>query len=117
MKRLEALENFKQGYTRVLVSTDVMGRGLDITSITHVVIYEMPGSVEDYVHRIGRPSRSEGATGHALTFFEYWRGAPLLAKELCALLAQAGQRVPAELVQLAEDVAAGKYDEEEAWDR
>ena len=54
----------------------------------------MPGSVEDYVHRIGRTSRGEGATGHALTFFEYWRGAPLLAKELCALLAQAGQRVP-----------------------
>lgn len=50
--RLQVLERFKNGDTRLLVTTDVMGRGLDIPTITHVVVYDM-GDIEDYVHRIG----------------------------------------------------------------
>ena len=66
-ERNEALEAFKSGRVRVLVATDVASRGLDIQGISHVVNYDMPGTAEEYVHRIGRTGRA-GATGHAVSF-------------------------------------------------
>merc|ERR1712232_733667 len=51
--RLQVLDKFKSWNVRLLVTTDVMGRGLDIPTISHIVIYDM-GDVDDYVHRIGR---------------------------------------------------------------
>merc|ERR1712025_555985 len=68
--RLQVMGRFKNHKTRLLVATDVMGRGLDIPTITHVVLYDMP-DIEDYVHRIGRTARGPHGQGHALTFFEY----------------------------------------------
>ncbi|MGP0566667.1 MULTISPECIES: DEAD/DEAH box helicase [unclassified Nitrospina] len=65
--RLQALEKFRSGKTRVLVATDIVARGLDVDGITHVINYELPKEAESYVHRIGRTARA-GATGIALSF-------------------------------------------------
>ncbi|MFM1891345.1 MAG: ATP-dependent helicase RhlB, partial [Pseudomonadota bacterium] len=55
------------GALRVLVATDIAQRGLDISGITHVINYDVPQQVEDYVHRIGRTARA-GASGDAISF-------------------------------------------------
>ncbi len=66
-KRRDALANFKSGDLRVLVSTDLLSRGIDITFLPHVVNYELPRSPKDFVHRIGRTGRAENP-GDAITF-------------------------------------------------
>jgi len=66
-QRDQALEDFRSGRLRVLVATDIAQRGLDISGITHVINYDVPAQVEDYVHRIGRTGRA-AQTGDAYTF-------------------------------------------------
>ena len=61
-KRVKTLEGFKSGELKVLVATDVAGRGIHVDNITHVVNYNLPEDPEDYVHRIGRTGRA-GADG------------------------------------------------------
>ena len=56
--RTRTLHAFKNGEIRILVATDVAARGLDISNLPYVVNYDMPGSPEDYVHRIGRTGRA-----------------------------------------------------------
>ncbi|WP_268935090.1 ATP-dependent RNA helicase RhlB [Spartinivicinus ruber] len=65
-KRLRTLEDFREGRIRVLVATDVAGRGIHIDGISHVINYNLPEDLEDYVHRIGRTGRA-GATGVAIS--------------------------------------------------
>ncbi|MEJ6638682.1 MAG: helicase-related protein, partial [Crocinitomicaceae bacterium] len=64
--RKMALQDFKAGKLRVLVTTDLLARGIDIEFLPHVINYELPRSPKDYVHRIGRTGRAE-ATGKAIT--------------------------------------------------
>ncbi|CAK9115008.1 unnamed protein product [Durusdinium trenchii] len=99
--RLATLEEFRNGDTKLLVTTDVMGRGLDIPGISHVVIYDM-GDIEDYVHRIGRTARGPYGRGHALTFYEHNRKLPDLPRKLMDVLEQSGQEVPPELAAMVE---------------
>lgn len=66
-KRVRTLEHFKTGQTRVLVATDVAGRGIHVDGISHVVNYTLPETPDDYVHRIGRTGRA-GATGVSISF-------------------------------------------------
>ncbi|MFU8819313.1 MAG: ATP-dependent RNA helicase RhlB [Desulfurivibrio sp.] len=66
-QRMKTLENFKEGKIRVLVATDVAGRGLHIEGISHVVNFNLPEDAEDYVHRIGRTGRA-GASGISVSF-------------------------------------------------
>lgn len=66
-QRREALEGFKLGRHRVLVATDIAARGIDVSNIELVVNYDLPGTAEDYVHRIGRTGRA-GLAGHAISF-------------------------------------------------
>lgn len=66
-KRTAALTRFKSGKTRHIVATDVAGRGLHVEGITHVINYDLPDIVEDYVHRIGRTGRA-GAEGISISF-------------------------------------------------
>jgi ATP-dependent RNA helicase RhlB len=66
-KRVKTLEDFKSGRFKVLVATDVAGRGLHIEDVTHVVNYSLPEEADDYVHRIGRTGRA-GAVGTSISF-------------------------------------------------
>ncbi len=66
-QRNQALQNFKMGRYRILCATDVAARGIDVPSIEHVINYDLPMMVEDYVHRIGRTGRN-GASGEAVSF-------------------------------------------------
>jgi len=56
-ERLKALSGFREGHHRILVATDVAARGIDVPAIRHVVNYDIPETVEDYVHRAGRTAR------------------------------------------------------------
>ena len=66
-KRIRRLEAFKTGNIRVLVATDVAGRGIHIEGMDHVINFMLPHDPEDYVHRIGRTGRA-GATGTSVSF-------------------------------------------------
>ena len=60
------MERFKEGSIKILVATDVASRGIHVEDISHVINYDLPQDVENYVHRIGRTARA-GKTGRALT--------------------------------------------------
>lgn len=66
-QRQRALSAFKSGNVRVLCATDVAARGIHVDGVTHVINYDLPGTFEDYVHRIGRTGRGIHS-GEALTF-------------------------------------------------
>src|SRR5690606_38480507 len=57
--RIRSIENFNAGKTRILVTTDVMARGLDLDQISHVINFDTPVFPENYMHRIGRTGRAE----------------------------------------------------------
>ena len=97
-RRDQALKDFKSGKSPVLVATDVAGRGLDITGLEHVVNWDMPGSVEQYTHRVGRAGRS-GRKGAALSFFT--RNMAPIAPDLVRLLRRGGHFVDPNLEVLA----------------
>jgi ATP-dependent RNA helicase RhlB len=65
-KRLKTLNRFKNGTLSILIATDVASRGLHIDNVTHVINYDLPQDMEDYVHRIGRTARA-GAGGKAVS--------------------------------------------------
>lgn len=67
-EREAALRDFRNGSTNILVATDVASRGLDVTGVAHVVNLDLPKTMEDYVHRIGRTGRA-GSTGQATSFY------------------------------------------------
>jgi len=66
-KRLKVLDAFRDGEVKVVVATDVAGRGIDIKGLEYVVNFDFPYEAEDYVHRIGRTGRA-GSTGVAISF-------------------------------------------------
>ncbi len=66
-KRLKVLDLFREGAVKVVVATDVAGRGIDIKGLEYVINFDFPYEAEDYVHRIGRTGRA-GSTGIAISF-------------------------------------------------
>lgn len=66
-QRQNALAGFKSGRYRVLVATDIVARGIDVDSVSHVINFDIPSNPEDYVHRIGRTARAN-ADGTAISF-------------------------------------------------
>lgn len=66
-QRQRSLSRFKSGQVKVLVATDVAARGIHVDNVSHVINYDLPGTFEDYVHRIGRTGRGK-SRGIALTF-------------------------------------------------
>lgn len=66
-QRARALAGFKDGYYRVMIATDIAARGIDVEGITHVVNYDMPDTLDSYIHRTGRAGRAS-RTGDALSF-------------------------------------------------
>ena len=97
-ERRAALQSFKSGKVPVLVATDVAARGLDIAALPHVVCYDFPPTLEQYVHRVGRTGRAARA-GHALSFFP--RTLAPLAPDLVRLLKAHNQRVDPYLQQVS----------------
>lgn len=65
--RLQAIQGFQEGNHRILISTDVLARGIHIEGISHVINFDIPKDAENYIHRIGRTGRAENE-GNALTF-------------------------------------------------
>ena len=66
-KRLSLLERFRKGDTKLIIATDVAGRGIHVDNVTHVINYDLPTDPEDYVHRIGRTGRA-GSKGKSISF-------------------------------------------------
>jgi ATP-dependent RNA helicase RhlE len=64
--RLNAINAFKSGIVRVLITTDISSRGIDVESVSHVINFDLPQNHEDYVHRIGRTARANN-TGTAIS--------------------------------------------------
>ncbi|XP_076763300.1 putative ATP-dependent RNA helicase DDX43 [Xylocopa sonorina] len=97
--REQALEDLKTGEVQILLATDVASRGIDIEDVTHVLNYDFPRDIEEYVHRVGRTGRA-GRTGESITFMTRrdWSH----AKELIHLLEEAQQEIPEELYQMAD---------------
>ncbi|KAJ1340057.1 hypothetical protein BSLG_005381 [Batrachochytrium salamandrivorans] len=87
-----AIRSFKECKADVLVATDIASKGLDFAMIQHVINFDMPKEIEDYVHRIGRTGRS-GKTGVATTFINRNSSEQILL-DLKYLLREAKQRVP-----------------------
>jgi len=99
-ERERALEMFRKGQTPVMVATAVAARGLDIPNVTHVINYDLPSDIDDYVHRIGRTGRA-GNTGISTAFFN--RGNRNITRDLLELLKEANQEVPSFLEAVARE--------------
>ncbi|KAI9818099.1 MAG: DEAD-box ATP-dependent RNA helicase [Pycnora praestabilis] len=99
-ERERALEMFRNGRCPILVATAVAARGLDIPNVTHVVNYDLPTDIDDYVHRIGRTGRA-GNTGISTAFFN--RGNRGVVRDLIDLLKEAHQEVPPFLENIARE--------------
>uniref|UniRef100_A0A7N4PF35 RNA helicase n=1 Tax=Sarcophilus harrisii TaxID=9305 RepID=A0A7N4PF35_SARHA len=96
--REEALHQFRSGKSPILVATAVAARGLDISNVKHVINFDLPSDIEEYVHRIGRTGRV-GNLGLATSFFND-RNANI-TKDLLDLLVEAKQEVPSWLENMA----------------
>ncbi|KAI0331655.1 ATP-dependent RNA helicase ded-1 [Cubamyces sp. BRFM 1775] len=103
-EREMALQTFKTGRTPILVATAVAARGLDIPNVTHVINYDLPSDIDDYVHRIGRTGRA-GNVGIATAFFN--RGNRNIVRDLLELLREANQDVPNWLETVAHESSFG----------
>lgn len=97
-ERSRAVEAFRRGEKDVLVATDVASKGLDFANIQHVINYDMPEDIENYVHRIGRTGRA-GGEGVATTLLGRAVDESVL-RDLAHLLTEAGQKVPSFLLDM-----------------
>ncbi len=79
--RERVMKKFRAGETRLLIATDVVGRGIDVSSVSHIINFDVPSLAEDYVHRVGRTGRM-GREGVAYTFVSRDQGADLTSIEL-----------------------------------
>ncbi|GAB0203497.1 probable ATP-dependent RNA helicase DDX4 [Grus japonensis] len=98
-EREVALQDFRSGKCPVLVATSVAARGLDIENVQHVINFDLPSTIEEYVHRIGRTGRC-GNTGKAVCFFDNSTDSHL-AQSLVKVLSDAQQEVPVWLEEIA----------------
>uniref|UniRef100_A0A8C7L9L9 RNA helicase n=1 Tax=Oncorhynchus kisutch TaxID=8019 RepID=A0A8C7L9L9_ONCKI len=98
-EREQALGDFRSGRCPVLVATSVAARGLDIKDVQHIVNFDLPNNIDEYVHRIGRTGRC-GNTGRAVCFFDPEADSNL-ARSLVKVLSGAQQEVPKWLEEAA----------------
>lgn len=104
-QRDKALRLFKDKFCDIMVATDVAARGLDINDITHVINYDLPTSIEDYIHRIGRTARHE-KTGQSISLFTADDSG--MARNLIKVLEETNQVVPDELKEFATSSSSSK---------
>jgi len=117
-QREEALADFASGKYPILVATSVAGRGLDIPLVQHVINYDMPHEVDEYVHRIGRTGRV-GNLGKATSLFNPDVDGKMSA-QLVKILTDANKEVPAFVASAAEenpadDVGGDAGGDDEDW--
>ncbi|NP_001290265.1 putative ATP-dependent RNA helicase DDX4 isoform X2 [Larimichthys crocea] len=98
-QREQALADFRSGKCPVLVATSVAARGLDIPDVQHVVNFDLPNNIDEYVHRIGRTGRC-GNIGRAVSFYDPDADGQL-ARSLVTILSKAQQEVPSWLEESA----------------
>ncbi|KAI9218350.1 P-loop containing nucleoside triphosphate hydrolase protein [Blastocladiella britannica] len=98
-ERERALVSFRTARTPIMVATAVAARGLDIPNVTHVINYDLPNDIDDYVHRIGRTGRA-GNEGVATAFFSPEKNNNIV-RELLTILRDANQEVPDFLERMA----------------
>ncbi|KAE8636300.1 hypothetical protein XENTR_v10002930 [Xenopus tropicalis] len=98
-QREEAIRDFRSGKCPVIVCTAVAARGLDIENVQHVINYDVPKEIDEYVHRIGRTGRC-GNVGKATSFFNVNED-HVVARPLVKILTDAHQEVPAWLEEIA----------------
>ncbi|KAI3389075.1 hypothetical protein SNEBB_006245 [Seison nebaliae] len=101
-ERVWAIDQFNSQQKDILVATDVASKGLDFPAIKHVINYDMPADIEDYVHRIGRTGRQK-KSGMATTFVNKSCDETIL-RDLKHLLLEANQQIPEFLQNLEEDL-------------
>lgn len=99
-ERERALDSFRTGRTPIMVATAVAARGLDIPNVTHVINYDLPTDIDDYVHRIGRTGRA-GNVGLSTSFFN--RSNKGIVRDLIDLLKEANQEIPMWLETVAKE--------------
>lgn len=102
-----ALGQFKRGEMHILIATSVAARGLDIKNVEHVINYDMPKTVDEYVHRIGRTGRV-GNCGKATSFYDNEIDSSI-SNALVTILKESNQKVPDFLVSF-ESVGSRKAD-------
>jgi len=111
-EREEALYDFKRGTRPILVATAVAARGLDIPNVQHVINFDMPSDVDEYVHRIGRTGRV-GNLGRATSFYDREFDSDV-AGPLVNLLTQSGVELP-EFMGEGAEVGETVADEDDEW--
>ncbi len=75
-QRLQALQGFRQGEHRILVATDIAARGIDVPQISHIINFDMPEAVDDYIHRAGRTAR--GTAAGLVSSIATWLDKPII---------------------------------------
>eukprot|EP00794_Sanderia_malayensis_P007667 gene7667-8503_t len=102
-----ALKDFRTGKAPVLIATAVAARGLDIPDVKHVINFDLPCEIDEYVHRIGRTGRI-GNQGQATAFFDKSRDTKI-SRGLCKVLAESAQIVPEWLEEVAMSAVGTGY--------
>ena len=103
--RDRVMRRFREGLADLLIATDVAARGLDIETVTHVINYDIPWDVEQYIHRIGRTGRA-GRTGDAITLVEGRE-----RRQLRAIEQMIGTTIKPARIPTAADIAARRRDQ------
>jgi ATP-dependent RNA helicase RhlE len=109
--RINAVNEFKEGKLRILVSTDVTSRGIDVIKVSHVINFDVPALYDDYVHRIGRTGRAF-QDGKAITFVN--RAELYHIEKIEALIRE---KIPVKLLPEGVEVAKTPTEEKQAMDR
>lgn len=104
-ERSKAVEAYRNREKDVLVATDVASKGLDFQNVQHVINFDMPDDIENYVHRIGRTGRSD-TTGQATTFVNKANEESILL-DLKHLLMESKQKIPPFLLEVCADNELG----------
>jgi ATP-dependent RNA helicase DeaD len=99
-ERDRVMRRFREGLSDLLIATDVAARGLDIETVTHVINYDIPWDVEQYIHRIGRTGRA-GRAGDAITLVE-----PRERRQLRQIEIMIGAKIKPARIPTAADIAA-----------
>jgi len=106
-ERESALKSFRDGISPILIATDVAARGLDVPNVKWVINYDLPTTIDSYVHRIGRTGRC-GNTGTAISLVGNKENKNVI-RDLLNILQESNQNIPVWFSNMAADAAYGNY--------